>query len=414
MCFPGSEIPDWFNIQSRRSSIKLPRGSFNHKKFLGFVFCVIVEVKDFDCLDKCFLNVKYELRVKCLDEYMTFDKKLLSVGRTNIKSDHVLLGYNCNTCEIYEFSGDTEAIIIFEPENIMENGVKNKKKHGVKKIKKSGVRLLFSQEFEEPMKGLRCSIFDEEEKQEEAYSISKGNKFSNFSKGKSSSSSGLHLVQHEKEVEEFEEPMKRLRCSIFDEEEEQEEAYSVSKEIKFSNFFKGESSSSAGLHLVQHGKEVEEFEEPMKRLRCSYSVSKENKFSNFFKGESSSSSGLHLVLHEKEVEELNPSINDFNPSANEPGSFTTYDLNEFPQDLVGSTKDVIATNMLSPADNDGAKPKGSWSHPATNLDIRTPNFSSSLGCQASKFVRNLDAQHRSNSYVMEPPEWSHFNIRRPQ
>ncbi|XP_044511589.1 disease resistance protein RPV1-like [Mangifera indica] len=84
MCFPGSEIPEWFNIQSSGSVIELPQGSFNHKKFLGFVFCVIVKGQG----SSNFLNVEYEFLVKCLNEYMTFDKKLLSVGPTYIKSDH--------------------------------------------------------------------------------------------------------------------------------------------------------------------------------------------------------------------------------------------------------------------------------------------------------------------------------------
>ncbi|XP_044512092.1 uncharacterized protein LOC123230057 [Mangifera indica] len=158
---------------------------------------------------------------------MTFDKKLLSVGPTNIKSDHVLLGYNCNTCEVFEFSCDTEAIITFTPEQ------KNKTKSGVKRIKKCGVRLVFTQEFNEPMTRSTCTIIDEEEVQEEAYSVSKGFRSSNFFKGESSS-----------------------RYSIID--EEHKEAYS--KGFKSSNFFIGESSSSSGLHQLQHEEEeVEEF-----------------------------------------------------------------------------------------------------------------------------------------------------------
>ncbi|KAJ0086268.1 hypothetical protein Patl1_07754 [Pistacia atlantica] len=74
MCFPGSEIPDWFNIQSCGSSIELPQG----------------------------------------DGYNGVSKKLFSVNEPkNIESDHIFLGYNCNTFDFREFSYNTEAIINF-------------------------------------------------------------------------------------------------------------------------------------------------------------------------------------------------------------------------------------------------------------------------------------------------------------
>ncbi|XP_044475748.1 disease resistance protein RPV1-like [Mangifera indica] len=168
MCFPGSDIPEWFNIQSSGSSIKLPQGLFN-KKFLGLVFCVIVEVEDNYNLDN-FLNVVYELQVKGVDVYITCDKKLLSLGPMYIKSDHVLLGYNCNSLdnELFELPCDKEAIISFNPKNNLEKfGVGDIMESRVKNIKKCGVRLLFTEEFEEPMKRSRCSIFDEEDPEEE-------------------------------------------------------------------------------------------------------------------------------------------------------------------------------------------------------------------------------------------------------
>lgn len=69
-------------------------------------------------------------------------------------------------------------------------------------------------------------------------------------------------------------------------------------------------------------------------------------------------SGLYLVPHEKEVEEFNPSTNKFSLSANESSSFS-FNLNEFPQDFVESTMDVITTTMQIPVDSDRAEPSGS-------------------------------------------------------
>ncbi|XP_044510749.1 uncharacterized protein LOC123229177 isoform X2 [Mangifera indica] len=136
--------------------------------------------------------------------------------------------------------------------------------------------------------------------------------------------------------------MTRSTCTIIDEEEVQEEAYSVSKGFRSSKFFKGESSSRYSIIDEEH-KEA---------------YSKGFKSSNFFIGESSSSSGLHQLQHEeKEVEEFNPSANNFNPSPNESSRFTS-DLNEIPQYLIGSTRDKTCTNKLNPANNDGVKLKG--------------------------------------------------------
>ncbi|XP_031250548.1 disease resistance-like protein DSC1 [Pistacia vera] len=188
MCFPGSEIPEWFDIQSSGSSIELPKGSFN-QKFLGCVFCTIVGFPDYH----------------------------------RFYNDMVI-----RTSEFHEFPCDTEAIIIFNSPGSV--------------IKKCGLHLLFTQGIEEPMKRSRFSIFDEDE--------------------------------------------------------------AHSKRLKSSNFFEGESSSRSELHLVPHEKEV---------------------------------------------------VEEFNPSTNESSSFTLLDLDEFSQDFVGSTMDLTATTTLQPTDNDGVE-----------------------------------------------------------
>lgn len=166
MCFPGSEIPEWFDIQSNGSSIELPKGSFNHK-FLGCVFCTIVGFPDYHC----FFNdivIRYELRLKWEDGHKTVAKTKFSVLKPKyIESDHVFVGYNCSTSEFHEFPCNTEAIIIFNSPNSV--------------IKKCGVHLLFTQQTEEPMKRSRCTIFVEDE------AHSKRLKSSDFYEGESSS-----------------------------------------------------------------------------------------------------------------------------------------------------------------------------------------------------------------------------------
>ncbi|KAJ0085299.1 hypothetical protein Patl1_07748 [Pistacia atlantica] len=208
MCFPGSEIPDWFNIQSCGSFIELPQGSFNHK-FLGLVFCAIVGVQNHNHSYKgdYHMQIEYELHSKCKDGYNGVSKKLFSVNEPkNIESDHIFLGYNCNTFDFREFSYNTEAIINFSCNKFCLCKITKHTKDNISSqakiyLKKCGIRLLYTQEFEEPMKRSRCPVFGKEEEQEEVQS--KRLKPSKFFKGESGSRSGVHLLPHKKEGEEF-------------------------------------------------------------------------------------------------------------------------------------------------------------------------------------------------------------------
>lgn len=186
MCFPGVEIPEWFNIQRIGSSIHLPQGSFNHK-FLGFVFCTIVGVPKYSWLypSSYVMEMKYELLLECEGGYKTVAKEKFSIdGPKYFKSDHIFLGYNCNTCNFREFSCSTKAIIIFNCNTFPDFFTEITSKHY---IKKCGVRLLFTQEFGETIKRSRCSIFDEEQEEEQEEAHSKRLKSSNFLKGESNS-----------------------------------------------------------------------------------------------------------------------------------------------------------------------------------------------------------------------------------
>ncbi|XP_044475181.1 disease resistance-like protein DSC1 [Mangifera indica] len=109
ICFPGSEIPGLFDIQSSGSHIVLPQGLLNHK-FLGFVFCAIVGIKGHTrYLSNYF---QYHLYLKCRGVDRTVCKKNSSViGLSSIKSDHVFMGYSCNL--FGEFNGNMEAFFDF-------------------------------------------------------------------------------------------------------------------------------------------------------------------------------------------------------------------------------------------------------------------------------------------------------------
>ncbi|XP_044475733.1 disease resistance protein Roq1-like [Mangifera indica] len=176
ICYPGSDIPEWFNIQSSGSVIKLPQGSFN-EKVLDLAFCFIVEVEDNS--DQCnFFGVSSSLRQTGPYSDGGGSGEQTYLLTKCVKSDHVLVIYDRIIWEIFhredfKFACDKEAIFSFYPSSSFRFTEKN----WIKNIKKCGVRLLFTDELEETMKRPECSIYDDE----------RGFKSSNFYKGKSSS-----------------------------------------------------------------------------------------------------------------------------------------------------------------------------------------------------------------------------------
>ncbi|KAJ0087307.1 hypothetical protein Patl1_07756 [Pistacia atlantica] len=150
-------------------SIHLPQGSFNHK-FLGFVFCAIIGANT--------MELEYELSLKCKDGYrkVTGNQFWVDVYKYSIESDHAYLGYNFLNPYFEEFSSNTEAIIDVNAwgPKFSTTGINfSTTSH----LKKCGIRLLFAQDFEEPIKRSRCTLSDEEEAE------SKSLKSSNFCKG---------------------------------------------------------------------------------------------------------------------------------------------------------------------------------------------------------------------------------------
>ncbi|XP_044475740.1 disease resistance-like protein DSC1 [Mangifera indica] len=140
ICFPGSEIPGFFGIQSRGSRIALPQRSLNHK-CLGFVFCAIVGIDGHTVYHMN--SFQYKLCYKFNRVNKTICMKEISVdGLGSINSDHIIMGYNCSlsgkfTCNMEAFFDFTCSLF----------------------IKKCGIHLLFAQEFESLSRRLEASNF---------------------------------------------------------------------------------------------------------------------------------------------------------------------------------------------------------------------------------------------------------------
>ncbi|XP_044497636.1 disease resistance-like protein DSC1 [Mangifera indica] len=164
MCFRGSEIPDWFNVQSTASFLELPEGSLSHN-FIGFTFCTVLSFQDYKAGT---LVVECEMLLKSKDglkkmgcgSFLAWTKEY---APSNVEFDHVFLGYDVQVDDKSEWDEFSEAIIKFRVTDYHRSPLDDCV------VKKCGVRLLLSQE-ESVNESSLCLLSDEEDKEDEPQS----------------------------------------------------------------------------------------------------------------------------------------------------------------------------------------------------------------------------------------------------
>ncbi|KAL5778555.1 hypothetical protein ACOSQ2_009292 [Xanthoceras sorbifolium] len=163
ICFPGSEIPDWFSFQSVGSSITIQlRPDWCNNNFVSFAVCAVVAFRDHHVDQKgfsvgCKLKLKYEYGVVAQGSLMGWHDG--DSGLRYVESDHVFLGYDFNLhlhdidegfdFDMYlddsgEYSINDEISIEFYLENYHHELIE------CCEVKKCGVRLMYAEESGEP------------------------------------------------------------------------------------------------------------------------------------------------------------------------------------------------------------------------------------------------------------------------
>ncbi|XP_031273333.1 disease resistance protein RPP2B-like [Pistacia vera] len=137
LCYPGSEIPDWFTFASQNGYIELPSGWLNDD-LIGFALCAVASFRDYREAGasqvRCFLVVGETIVSSgCLfNDY----------GHKVIESDHVFLGYDYDimALELLTLSSNSKGYMEF----FVEHGSNNCRKKT--KLKNCGVRLLYAKD----------------------------------------------------------------------------------------------------------------------------------------------------------------------------------------------------------------------------------------------------------------------------
>ncbi|KAJ4722978.1 Disease resistance protein (TIR-NBS-LRR class) family [Melia azedarach] len=170
ICYPGSEIPEWFKFRSTESSatLELLPGWFNNK-FMGFAFCVVVSFPSNNIHESqqqdygVWCDFKFKTDQDGDDHWQVASS--MSVGKIcYVESDHVILAYHFRMfCEDdhYIYRNETTQhynlqfdLIDLQSEERVDDQV----------VKKCGIHLLYAQDFEESVKHRTRSLsIDEEE-----------------------------------------------------------------------------------------------------------------------------------------------------------------------------------------------------------------------------------------------------------
>ncbi|KAK0579930.1 hypothetical protein LWI29_033585 [Acer saccharum] len=113
MCYPGSEMPDWFHNQMH---------NWYNRKFLGLALCAVIAFKGYDCEDSYLMPLLYKCHIKTnqatpfeLDGFFILRTYKGYNDRRFINSDHVVLGYrDCSHLELLK-DGFTDCTVVFGP-----------------------------------------------------------------------------------------------------------------------------------------------------------------------------------------------------------------------------------------------------------------------------------------------------------
>ncbi|KAK2642940.1 hypothetical protein Ddye_024703 [Dipteronia dyeriana] len=115
MCYPGSEMPDWFHNQ-----MEIPLHNWYNRKFLGLALRAVIAFKEYVSNDNYYMTVPYKCLIKTnhatpfgLEGFLILRGHREYKERRFINSDHVVLRYHdCSQSELLK-DGFTDCTVVF-------------------------------------------------------------------------------------------------------------------------------------------------------------------------------------------------------------------------------------------------------------------------------------------------------------
>lgn len=148
LCFPGSEVPEWFSFRCTGSSItgELPTG-WNNSSFVGFGLCAVTEIEHHGLRYAYDLYIECECNLKSRDgEWHSFHGMLTYQPFHKTKLYHIESDHLCIGCDhlmyprnIGDFCHDTEVTFKF---CIMSA----QRRLDCCRVKSCGVRLMYAED----------------------------------------------------------------------------------------------------------------------------------------------------------------------------------------------------------------------------------------------------------------------------
>ena len=167
ICYPGSEIPDWFNFRSMGAfiNVELPPDCFN-KKFMGFALCIVAAPCPDHQDDSEVVCIVWDCRLKSKGEHLHVRSGSFCTSHYRhgvyIGSNHVFVGScfpiflfellcyeNEVSFQFYIYGKHSNDKLMYDRNNRLVLPPRELECFQYYKVEKCGVHLMFGQHLEE-------------------------------------------------------------------------------------------------------------------------------------------------------------------------------------------------------------------------------------------------------------------------
>ena len=162
MCYPGNEIPKWFDYQSEGSSYTIAlTPQWHNANFLGFAFCLVIDAKAHKefltfAVGHLYFECKFNFKIKDTKEVCSFYwsgyRVPQELGSVPLNSDHLFLWYQHQDYNIYH-----DAVEVYLEFSLV-NSISNYSEFSTKVVKRCGIHMLYRDDLKDLEIDYECDV----------------------------------------------------------------------------------------------------------------------------------------------------------------------------------------------------------------------------------------------------------------
>ncbi|GMN55357.1 hypothetical protein TIFTF001_024476 [Ficus carica] len=162
VCYPGNEIPKWFDYQSEGSSYTIAlTPQWHNANFLGFTFCLVIDAKAYKefltfQVDLLYFKCKFNFKIRDTEEVCRFYWSVFNVPRqldsVPLNSDHLFLWYQ------HQDYNDYHDAVEVSLEFSLVNGSGKNFKSSTEVVKWCGIHMLYCDDLKDLEIDYKCDV----------------------------------------------------------------------------------------------------------------------------------------------------------------------------------------------------------------------------------------------------------------